>query len=86
MKKNRLIYLRKTWLKFDHNPDPHWIRIRTGSESALDPDPHSYKMLDPYPDPHVNNADPKHCRKPLKKTFCGNYRSVQCLCPIIIIK
>jgi hypothetical protein len=26
-----------------------------------DPDPHSSKMLDP--DPHITNADPKHCYK-----------------------
>jgi ribonucleotide reductase beta subunit family protein with ferritin-like domain len=24
------------------------------------PDPHSSKMLDPYPDPHTTNVDPKH--------------------------
>jgi hypothetical protein len=36
----------------------------------LDPDPHSSKMLDPdpYPDPHITNADPKHCHQLPKKS------------------
>jgi hypothetical protein len=33
----------------------------SGTGSALDPDPHSSKMLNPDPDPHITNADPKHC-------------------------
>jgi hypothetical protein len=28
--------------------------------SVSDPDPHSAKMLDPDPDPHKTDADPKH--------------------------
>jgi hypothetical protein len=32
MKKIRFVYLRKTWLKFYQNPDPH-------SSKMLDPDP-----------------------------------------------
>jgi hypothetical protein len=33
MKKNRFVYLQKTWFKFYQNPDPH-------SSKMLDPDPH----------------------------------------------
>jgi hypothetical protein len=28
----------------------------------LDPDPHFSKCLDPDPDPHIKNADLKHCQ------------------------
>jgi hypothetical protein len=44
-KKIRFVYLLKTWFKFDQNPDPH-------SSKMLDPDP--------YLDPHITNANPKH--------------------------
>jgi hypothetical protein len=46
-KKFLFVNLRKTWLKFYQNPDPH-------STKMLDPDP--------YPDPHITHADQKHCR------------------------
>jgi hypothetical protein len=50
-KKIPFVYFRKTWFKFYQNSDP---------------DPHSSKMLDPdpYPDPHIINAGPKHCTPP----------------------
>jgi hypothetical protein len=44
------VYLRKTWFKFYQE-----------SGSARNPDPHSSEVLDPYPDPHIINADSKHC-------------------------
>jgi hypothetical protein len=34
--------------------------IRYVLTSVSDPDPHSAKMLDPDPDPHKTDADPKH--------------------------
>jgi hypothetical protein len=37
-------------------------KVKSEDQKKLYPDPHSYKMLDPdpYPDPHVTTADPKH--------------------------
>jgi hypothetical protein len=43
-------------------PSENLVQIlpQSGIGSAMDPDPYSSKMLDPYPDPHITNADPKH--------------------------
>jgi hypothetical protein len=49
--------MKKQFVLFDFG---NFVQIlpESGSESALDPDPHSSKML--VPDPHTINADPKH--------------------------
>jgi hypothetical protein len=49
-------------------PSENLVQILSESGSALDPDLYSSKMLDPepYPDPHITNADPKHCIPVLK--------------------
>jgi hypothetical protein len=48
-------------------PSENLVQIlpESWSGSALDPDQDSSKMLDsdPYPDPHITNADPKHLTK-----------------------
>ena len=36
----------------------------------LDPDPHSEKLLDPYPDPHKINANPQPCCKYSSNPLC----------------
>jgi hypothetical protein len=41
-------------------PLENFVQILPESGSALYPDPLSYKRLDPYPDPHTIDADPKH--------------------------
>jgi hypothetical protein len=41
-------------------PLENLVQILPESGSALDPDLHSSKMLDPYPDLHITNGDPKH--------------------------
>jgi hypothetical protein len=62
-KVRKIIYIKISfWLRSEN-----LVQMLPESGSALDPDPdsHSSKMLDPDPylDPHINNADPKHCFK-----------------------
>jgi hypothetical protein len=57
------------WEKLDEKksfclPSENLVQILPESGSSLDPDPCSSKMPDPYPDPHITNADPKHCLVP----------------------
>jgi hypothetical protein len=50
-------------------PSDNFVQILPESGSALHPDVHSSKVLDP--DPYITNADPKHCGTALKNLTQG---------------
>jgi hypothetical protein len=64
------------WLYFHQNlPVPFHFSLNFFltyyKDPELDPDPHSFSKLDPYPDPHKVNADPKHWLKGNERHFAG---------------